>query len=180
VTKFYFETDELNELKDSIQFSYARIKEYLDTCGHIKWPVIATANSLQCACVFFIDGNDTSGLETLSQANRNKWLKTYRAGKGTVPPSPFLATPAALYEKALNIQNLPYHTRKLFELRNDFIHFTPGSMSIEISELIHILSNSWDDICEILNKPREQEHRYDTKDIKYVCETSKKIKSLLK
>ncbi len=166
--ELWFRGNIYTELEDAIKFSNVQMDDYLSNLTSIKWITIGSINALQCACVFFLDGNDTTQTATLRSEYRKKWFEWFdntRLNAEIDFPKSSLASPKELYERvneAGESENLidEYSLRMLINIRNQFAHFYPNSISIELSGYPKILLGTWDAILKICKMPRMYQHRY--------------------
>ena len=166
--ELWFRGDIYTELEDAIKFSNIQIDDYLSNLTSIKWITIGSINALQCACVFFLDGNDTTQTATLATRSRKKWFEWFdntRLDAEIDFPKSFLANPRELFERVKESGDSEdlideYSFRRLINIRNQFTHFYPDSISIELSGYPKILLGTWDAILKICKMPRMHQHRY--------------------
>ena len=132
-----YKTDAAHQFQDSIEFLLKQTTEYLDNPTNIKWIVIAFQNALQCTCVFYLDGNDTTQTAALRTKSAKKWFDWIRDNDKEKPKS-FLASPNELFKRCLKkderaLSPLAVSTQRLINLRNNFAHFYPTSLLVELS-----------------------------------------------
>ena len=148
--ELWLRTDELNEAIKTLDI----LKHFLDQVGtdlHFwKWCIIAMHNATQGFMVCALTG--TNGLNVLKKKNAKKWLDALRNNTGDYPEAKmdfFLN----LYEKTkgerMNLfvssrsftpqEQQEESIRKINELRNTYIHFTPKKWSLYIGGLPSVL-----------------------------------------
>lgn len=144
----YLRTDEEFEAANAMQMA-AQFASGLETDIHLwRWVVIALHNAAQGVMVLSLrHGN---GLLALSAESYSEWMAAYE--KDETPPPEKLDSYLNLYKKVKhqeigqiggNARFVPYGSegrdiKRLNKLRNEFIHFTPKSWSLEINGLPRI------------------------------------------
>ncbi len=170
------------ELEDAVKFRNAQIDDCLNNRTAIKWITIGSVNALQCACIFFLDGNDTTQTATLSPRSRKlqlEWFDETRLGEEIVLPESHLATPKELLRRVQAEYGSEvideYSFRRLISIRNQFTHFYPTDISIELSGYPKILLDAWTAILKICEMSRMYQHRYPKEKFKILVSSIKAI-----
>jgi hypothetical protein len=141
----YLRTDELLESIKALEMFCNAIKWVKKDPYYWKWAIMALHNSIQGFMVCAL--RSSNGLAVLTTKCAKAWMEAYE--NETTYPEEKLDDFVNLYKKIksnLMIQNIDskkyipkgkegWSIRKLNELRNDFIHFTPKSLSLEVSGL---------------------------------------------
>lgn len=144
----YLHTNEELEVANAMKMA-AQFAEGVENDPHLwRWVIIALHNAAQGVMVLSLrHGN---GLLALSVESHAEWMDAYE--KNEPPPQEKLDTYLNLYKKVKhkelgqlggNKRFAPANTeggdiKKLNALRNEFIHFTPKSWSLEITGLPRI------------------------------------------
>jgi hypothetical protein len=143
----WLQTDELEEFIGALRFAAELVPSVVDDPVRWKWVIIALHNALQGVCVCALRGADPTGISVLdrvSGAAMWHWLDVVsREPEHPPPPEEKLAKTLELYKRVKTKQYLdnplPLDTardaniRRLNFLRNEFIHFVPKGLSIEMS-----------------------------------------------
>jgi hypothetical protein len=149
----WLRTNEVQEFIGALEFAAEILPSVSRRPIRWKWAIIALHNALQGACVCAIRGADTSGICVLDRTGAAamwQWLNVdSRKSPRPPPPEEKLATTLELYKRVKKngyLQNplvadahRDYDIRKLNALRNDFIHFVPKGLSIELSGMPSIV-----------------------------------------
>lgn len=137
----FFSTDTQQDVVESLQTALEYSERVATDPGKWKWFVIALHSAAQGAMVLALERGN--GLQALRTRSREQWLQAYEAKKEL--PEVYLNYFMELYEDVKTGAALPYvHSekfqaqkhhdasmKKLNELRNKWIHFTPKTWSIE-------------------------------------------------
>jgi hypothetical protein len=149
----YYRTDEEAEAADALLAALRFSRDIGSNLRQWRWTIIALHNAVQGFMVLSLrHGN---GLLALSPKCMVAWLNAYEARTGRYPEEK-LDTYLGLYAKVKsanhgavggNLRFAPRGSqgrsiRKLDELRNNFIHFTPKGWSLEVSGLPRIVLDS--------------------------------------
>jgi hypothetical protein len=117
-----------------------------------KWVLISLHSAVQGIMVLSLRGGN--GLAALKPKSEQEWLRAYRSGKK--PPEERLDDFPGLYRKVKGQRMLQYVHSKAFtpssthdvsmsrlnRLRNHFIHFLPGSWTLQLSGVPPVLMDS--------------------------------------
>jgi len=147
-------TNELNEAIKALEMVRDFLTKVTKDEYYWKWVIIVLHNCLQNFMVCALKG--TNGLTPLKD-NGKKWLKAYRNGfKNGYPKNyPSLDRFPNLYKKIKSEKMLRFTNSRKFcsqgqqdwsvnrlnELRNYFVHFTPGGWCLEVSGLPKIVED---------------------------------------
>jgi hypothetical protein len=137
----FFSTDTQQDVVESLQAALEYSERVSQDPQKWKWFVIALHSATQGAMVLVLERGN--GLQALTARSREQWFKAYEARQDL--PEVFLNYFMELYEDVKNDAALPYvHSdrfvsekqrdlamKKLNDLRNKWIHFTPKTWSIE-------------------------------------------------
>jgi hypothetical protein len=144
----WLRTDETEESVSALAMLKDSLVKVNEDVYQWKWAVIAAHNALQGFMVLALrNGNN---LAIMSEKAAGKWLEAYREEKPL--PEERLDSFHNLYKKiqgeymltlvtAKKLNATPEQsrsTKKLNELRNEFIHFVPKGWSLEVSGLPEI------------------------------------------
>jgi hypothetical protein len=149
----WLRTNELEEFIGALEFAAEIIPSVANDPARWKWVIIALHNALQGVCVCALRGADTSGISVLdkdSGAAMWHWLNVdSREPEHPPPPKEKLAKTLELYKRTKKDEYLdnplPSNAardediRRLNSLRNEFIHFVPKGLSIELSGMPRIV-----------------------------------------
>lgn len=145
-SNYWLRTDESREAVLAICMVKEMLNRVSDEPYYWKWVVLALHNALQGFMVLALQGSD--GLRVLKDDCAKAWLDAYERGDGNYP-EPRLKSFLELYKGIKSDQMRIYGISRPFRpqgtqgrsvnllnrLRNDFIHYTPKSWSLEISSL---------------------------------------------
>lgn len=144
----WLRTDETEESVSALEMLRDSLVKVNEDVYQWKWAVIAAHNALQGFMVLALrNGNN---LAVMSEKAAGQWLEAYREEKPL--PEERLDSFLNLYKKiqgeymltlvtAKKLNATPKQsrsTKKLNELRNEFIHFVPKGWSLEVSGLPEI------------------------------------------
>lgn len=154
----WLRTNEIEEFIDVLEHAAwlaGRVGEDVRTW---KWLIIALHSALQGACVCALRGHDTAGVSMLTKKSWREvwhWLDVEsRKTPGAPKPPERLASLKELFARVRDSDLLPApHTLcasagavadidKLNRLRNDFIHFVPHGLSLELSGMPRIVGHA--------------------------------------
>lgn len=138
-------TNGINEAVKSLKMAGHFLSRTEEDKYYWKWMLVALHNSLQGFMACSLSAGD--GLAILKDRVAQKWLAAQRDGLPL--PREELDTFLNLYKKIKSEKMLvntnsrqfiprgrqDYSVRKLNRLRNHFVHFTPKSWSLEVSDL---------------------------------------------
>lgn len=145
----YYRTDEEVEAADALSHAARFADELATDCRMWRWVILALHNAAQGFMVLSLrHGN---GLLALTPESAAEWLDAYESGAQQYPDEK-LDSYLGLYKKVKsavhgtvggNQQFEPSGSqgrsiRKLNRIRNEFIHFTPKSWSLELAGLPRI------------------------------------------
>ena len=172
-----------HQFEDSIDCTLKQVREYTKDKTNIKWIVLVFQNALQCACVFYLDGNDTSQTAALSNDSAKKWFKFFGNENAKAPRS-FLAAPKELFARCREqnkreLSQFSESVERLINLRNNFSHFYPNTLSVELSGFIKILLDTIQAIETIAKMPRMYRHRFPPERLNQVIEQIGQIRHVL-
>jgi hypothetical protein len=148
-SEHWIHTDELTEAILALEMALEQAKRVSENTCFWKWAIIALHNSLQGFMVCALRG--TNNLNVIKERYAKKWLEAYESGQ-PLPPREFIDSFLNLYKKIQDNRMLMYtvsrkfipsgqqdrSVKKLNQLRNKFIHFTPKGWSLEVSGLPQI------------------------------------------
>lgn len=148
MTEHWLRTDEQEEAIFALEAVAEWSKRLEKEIGYWRWVVLALHNAAQGLMVLALRGSD--GLQPLRNDIAAKWLTAHREG-GPYPVEKLDAF-LNLYKKvqsdkmrysvhSKNVVAPPAQgrsMRKLNALRNEFVHFSPKSLSLEVSGLPQI------------------------------------------
>ncbi len=151
----WIRTDEAQEAVFALEMVHELLPRVSQQPYAWKWIVIALHNSFQGFMVLALQG--TNGLNVLTRGSAREWVAAYERGD-VAYPEPKLETFLNLYKKIKSNRMCMYtdsrrfkpsgtqtrNVKKLNELRNEFIHFTPKRLSLETSGLPLIVKDSTD------------------------------------
>jgi hypothetical protein len=147
----WLETDYEQEGVLSLEFATQQLEQVLDDAYRWKWVIIGLHNSLQAFMVMACSGSDQMG--AMTDAYRNHWYDHYRNGK-PLTQRPRLLNFITLFSRVKDLKRYvdtksltpsaiqSSAVRSLNSWRDDFIHYKPGSMSIEVSGFPDIIARS--------------------------------------
>lgn len=161
-----------------------------------KWMLVALHNSLQGFMACSLKGGD--GLTPMKDRVAQKWIEAQRNGQSL--PHEELDTFLNLYKKiksermlvtAESRQFIPsgkqdHNIRKLNRLRNHFVHFTPKSWSLDVSNLPNISQDCLQVIKFLVHKSgnidTQSEERFHEilKEISSLTDKLKKLEAIYK
>ena len=174
----YVRTDRHKELVETCVF----VSNFLDgrelDLNEWRWIVIGSVLALQGACVCAICGRDTSHTAVLRDKNRTEWLQYLgQRDKGAEPPkNQKIAGLVELLERAADPNILPSpHTlcetselleivKKLISIRNQFVHFSPMSWSIEVKYVAPMIRPVWRCIKKLVVEAPTFNHHIEPED----------------
>ena len=145
----WLRTDEYLDAAESLRAAAEFADDALHHTRAWKWLLIAAHSAVQGS--FVVSLSSGSHLRALKRTSAHEWLKAYDAG-GPWPSEIQLDYFLELYRKAKkHVIARPSTSftcgrehdcsmRRLNDLRNGFIHFSPRGWSIEIAGLPHIVS----------------------------------------
>ncbi|MDC7677144.1 hypothetical protein [Asticcacaulis machinosus] len=192
----YMRTDERLELINALEHS-AEISDKIEENPIFwKWLIVAFHNALQGAFVCYLDGSitglGTSGLSVLDDHKKddhNNQLQTLRWLNGDMDgemPNPKLAPIRKLYQRLSEVEyvgewNVVVTSRttdsalkRLVDFRNEFIHFTPKGLSVELNGFPQMVLTLCD-LVEVLAlvKPTYSRHMDEAKNSRLADALSK-------
>jgi hypothetical protein len=158
----WLRTNEIEEFIDAIEHTARLAGQVKDDVKVWKWLIIALHSALQGACVCALRGHDTAGVTMLTKKSWKKvwhWLDVESRNDPHSPmPAERLASLKDLFARVRDPELLPApHTLrastnvvadidKLNRLRNDFIHFVPRGLFLELSGMPRIVTHAADAI----------------------------------
>ena len=170
-SEVWFRTDTFIEISDSLRFTEMMLARFPDDLASFKWVVLGSVLVLQGACIFQLDGHDTTLTSTLSDHSRKKIIEHLHNPTGKIFPNERLATPSELLSRVKQ----PHQTSNDFSsswdsddvancehlimLRNEFIHFLPQGWSHCLVGFPASLSSCWKIVHVLLSSPIEYRHR---------------------
>jgi hypothetical protein len=151
----WLRTDELKEFIGALEFAAELLPSTTRDISRWKWEIVALHNALQGSFVCALSGADTAGISFLNDRSGDKmwrWLDaTSRSQPEISPPNERLAEILILFERVKNSaylhaplrsnDQIDHDVRRLNDLRNDFIHFVPKALSIELSGMPSIVAS---------------------------------------
>jgi uncharacterized protein (DUF4415 family) len=135
----WLRTDEIEEFIGALEHCAALASE-LEEAANWKWLILALHNAAQGAFVCALRGEDTSGEAVFAGKQRRlaDFKELYaRVRKKNYLPHPFTLPQSGPRDVALD---------KLVSLRNDFAHFDPKGLSLELSGMPEIVRETADAI----------------------------------
>lgn len=134
----YVRTDERIEAVRALEFLEYALRLTIGDQYYWKWAIIALHNAMQAFITCAISG--TAGLGAIKERIAAQWLKVYDAGGGPYPDLRLDWFPElyARMKKQLNFaphQSVDDSVNSISTFRNEFIHFTPRSWSLEANGL---------------------------------------------
>ena len=148
----WLQTDEIEEFIDALEHAAMFAGQLTDDVKAWKWLIITLHSALQGACVCALRGHDTTGVDVLTKNSREKmlhWLQVDSRNNPCAPaPEQKLAPLIELFDRVRRPRYLPTpytlgasvdmvaDVKELNRLRNTFIHFLPGGLSLEVSPRI--------------------------------------------
>jgi len=141
----WLRTDESQESMVSLEMVCEQLSRVRDDPHSWKWVIVALHNALQGYMVMALQGSNY--LNIFNKDGSKKWLAYYSQKTGDYPEL-YVDSFLNLYKKIKNsgLMSRYVHSRPfkptgtqtesvmiLKELRNDFIHYFPGSLSLEVS-----------------------------------------------
>lgn len=148
----WLRTDELREAVLAICMVKEMLNRVNDEPYYWKWVVLALHNALQGFMVLALRGSD--GLSVLKDDCAKAWLDAYERGDGNYPEARlkrFLELYKDIKSDKMRIygDSRPFRpqgtqgrsVKLLNRLRNEFIHYTPKSWSLEISGLPKVVED---------------------------------------
>jgi len=158
----WLRTNEIEEFIDALEHTARLAGLVRDNVRVWKWLIIALHSALQGACVCALRGHDTAGVTMLTKKSWKEvwhWLDVESRKNPRAPqPSERLASLKELFARVRDPNLLPApHTLyasaeavddidRLNRLRNDFIHFVPRGLSLELSGMPRIVRHAADAI----------------------------------
>ena len=142
----YLRTDEENEAIESLAMARTMVTKVSEHPSYWRWVIIALHNATQGFMVLSLRHGNS--LMVLSKKSYKEWMDAYENKKPF--PEERMDTFLALYRKVKQKKsiggNLPFDPqvgsdrsmRRLNDLRNDFIHFIPKGLSLELDGLPEI------------------------------------------
>jgi hypothetical protein len=160
VDGIWLRTDEIDEFIDALQ----HCAELISTVGidvrRWKWVILAMHSAVQGVCTCALRGADTAGISVLTKDSGKavwNWLDVESRMETPGPmPNERLASMVDLYRRIRKAKFLsePHRLKateqmtrdilRLNHLRNDFIHFVPKGLSLEVSGMPRIITNCCD------------------------------------
>ncbi len=164
--ELWYQTDCNHQFEDAIDFACDQTTKYIANRKDIKWVTIAYLNALQCACIFYLDSNDTTETATLTDKSAGNWLKWFRSSPRNNFPRSYLARPQELFDRCkqqsrADLSEFDDSVKWIIKYRNQFIHFYPTALSIELSGFPKTLIEIIQAIETITKLPRMYNHRFD-------------------
>ena len=152
----WFQTDTDTHFEDGCRFLYQQVACYRVSSRAFPWLIFATANLIQSSSVFFLRERSSTSLEVLSKTNAKRWISSHESGDFSNYTA-FLDHPKQLLRKVDETGDLEkqyassFEFERCFELRHLFVHFLPGSRSIELSGVAQIVCEACNfalDVCD--------------------------------
>lgn len=167
-------TDTYSELLDALDLTLEKLRELASKPSAFKWIVLGSVLTLQGACVFQLDGHDTTSTSTLTAESRKKVLDHLHNQIARPFPAERMASPIELVRRVslpgetsndfsmawdrIDLSNCEY----LVGLRNEFVHFLPQGWSICLNGFPQVLGSCWKIVGALLSAPIKYEHRLPT------------------
>ncbi len=141
----WLRTDEYEEIVTTLKSCQKFLKETDNDLSYWKWVFISLHNALQGCMVVALTGSDSFG--AINEDQERKWRKAYSENSELPKEKEKLLRFLDLYKKIKKKGNLTYSTiesfkpegtqgrsiKKLSEIRDEFIHFTPKGWSLNLS-----------------------------------------------
>lgn len=152
--EIWLRTDETEQAFNSLKMVAEQLSNILGDSHRWIWAIISLHLSLQGFMVLALRGTDD--LNVLKDADAIKWMKAYKDHAPT--PTAKLDFFLNLYKKIKSEKMKIYSYSQVFlpgnshdfsvarlnEFRNEFIHFVPAQLSLEITGLPKIVSDCLD------------------------------------
>ena len=188
----WLRTNEIEEFIDALQHCAELASGLALNTRRWKWIIIAIHNALQGACTCALRGIDTAGINIRSTANAKAFFGrlnlTPEKRKVRPEPSEYLANLMTLYERIQQVQFIPEphclrvtefmsrDVRQLNDIRNEFIHFMPKGLSLELSGMTRIVRTCCNVIEHLaVNKPTFW-HHLDDRRVDQIQESLQKLR----
>jgi hypothetical protein len=156
--EIWLRTDQREEFIGALEHSAELATSIGEGVMRWKWLILALHNALQGACTCALRGKDSVGISMLTEKSAKEvwhWLDAERREK---MPEPRLPPLLDLYKRVESEKYLekPYRlppTEQMNEdvlwlnkWRNEFVHFVPRGVSLEVSGMPRIVRNC----CEVI------------------------------
>ena len=138
----YLRTDEELETVDAIRMALRFAEEVRCDNTRWKWVIIALHNATQGMMVLALKRKDRANVFSRNDADK---VRVARETRSLPPPDPYLDKFINLYDKVKLIRGAGSYflspeldaddLKRLNDIRNVFIHFTPKSWSLELAGL---------------------------------------------
>lgn len=152
----WLKTDEWIEAVSGFEMFSEQLQQVIDDPCRWKWVIIALHSGIQGLMVLALEGSH--GLNVLGEKDADRWLSWYRGNRSDEPePRGKLANFLDLYRKIKDDkfpmkrygdsqQFVPTGTqdqsiKRLNDLRNEFVHFTPKLWRLELGGLPAMVSD---------------------------------------
>jgi len=151
----WLRTDEYEETKTSLEMVCEQLPKVVDELHKWKWVIISLHNAMQGCMVLALRGGDS--LDVMNKEDKEKWL-AYRL-KSAPFPIVSLDKFLSLYKKIKKVKFMKRYTQSqrfkpkgtqtdsvkmLNRLRNQFIHYFPMNLSLEVSGLLAMVQDCID------------------------------------
>ena len=152
----WLRTDEYVETKDSLEMVCEQLPKVVDDLHRWKWVIISLHNALQGCMVLALMGSNS--LDILTKKDQKKWLAAYRLQNGCFPEF-YMDKFLCLYDKIKKTRLMKRFShsqtfkpkgqqtvsvKMLNRWRNEFIHFFPKNLSLEVSGLPAVVQDCID------------------------------------
>ncbi|WP_018998112.1 hypothetical protein [Hirschia maritima] len=167
----WFRTDSYIELHDAIEFTHEHISRFPNDSASVRWAIIGSVLALQSACIYQLDGHDSTGTSVLDNKSQMKVCDWHNSDWSENYPKKRLASSKDLLERVQKTketttdfsQSWTNEDHKncfyLIDLRNEFIHFIPQGWSHALNGLPAQLLSCWSIIDLLISSPILYQHR---------------------
>jgi len=168
--EIWLRTDEVEEFIDALERSADFLGAVASDLRLWKWAIIALHQALQGAFICALVGHHASSHAVFGKKVRKEYLRWHEEGRTSDPKWSEEKQPLAsfleLFERIKDPDFLPEPHRldaspeidpddkRLNELRNDFIHFLPQGLALEVSGMPRIARHSSEIIAHLAIEKR--------------------------
>ena len=155
----YLKTDVGPHLIDCLSFLDGQSTTALHNERALLWVIVASAATIQAACVLYINERESTSLPVLNGRSRKAWLECYEKRDFSEYMGGRLAHPRDLLKEVRrrdrSLIDDHSHNRliRTLELRNNIVHFTPKSWSLEIGGIPELALEATGFANSVLSNP---------------------------